>query len=110
MGWIPFNANENKMMELKDFIGKVVVNVKTKERYILSEVTSPYIEVKTEKLNECGGRSCYRFETINGDPFERGVLVFEEVPLAAPFKKAYEEYSRSEDARWEEYGYWMRKS
>ena len=96
-------------MEIKEFIGKIVINAKTKERYILSKVTSPYIEVKTEKLNEYGGRSCYRFETINGDPFARGVLIFEDVTLAEYFKKAYEEYSRSEDAYWEEYGYWMRK-
>ena len=96
-------------MEIKEFIGKIVINAKTKERYILSSVTSPCIEVKTVKLNECGCPSCYRFETINGDPFERGVLIFEDVSLAAPFKKAYEEYSHSEDARWEEYGYWMRK-
>jgi hypothetical protein len=96
-------------MEIKDFIGKVVISAKTKERYILTKVASPYIEVKTEKLNEYGGRSCYRFETINGDPFTRGVLVFEDASLMLPFQKAYEAYSHSEDARWEEYGYWMRK-
>ena len=96
-------------MEIKDFIGKIVINAKTKERYILSKVTSPYIEVKTEKLNEYGGRSCYRFETINGDPLERGVLIFEDVSLASTFKKVYNEYSHSKDAYWEEYGYWMRK-
>ena len=96
-------------MEIKDFIGEIVISASTKERYILTKITSPYIEVKTEKLNEYGGRSCYRFETINGEPFERGVLIFEDISLAAPFKKAYEEYSHSEDARWEEYGYWMRK-
>ena len=96
-------------MEIKEFIGKIVINAKTKERYILSKVTSPYIEVKTVKLNEYGCPSCYRFETINGDPFTNDVLVFEESALTEPFKKAYDEYSRSEDAYWEEYGYWMRK-
>ena len=96
-------------MEIKDFIGKIVINTKTKERYLLTEVTSPYIEVKTEKLNEYGCRSCYRFETINGDPFTDGVLVFENASLAEPFKKSYYEYCHSEDAYWEEYGYWMRK-
>jgi hypothetical protein len=74
-------------MEIKDFIGKVVISARTKERYILTKVASPYIEVKTEKLNEYGGRSCYRFETINGDPFTRGVLVFEDASLMLPFQK-----------------------
>ena len=96
-------------MEIKEFIGKIVVSASTKERYILTKITSPYIEVKTEKLNEYGGRSCYRFETINGDPFERGVLIFEDASLAVPFKNAYYEYCHSKDAYWEEYGYWMRK-
>ena len=96
-------------MEIKEFIGKIVMNIMTKERCVLTRVTSPYIEVKTVKLNEYGCPSCYRFETINGDPFERGVLIFEDVSLAVPFKNAYYEYCHSKDTYWEEYGYWMRK-
>lgn len=109
MAWIPFNTNEAKAVTIKDFIGKVVIGTESKTRYVLTKVTSPYIEVKTEKLNEYGCPSHYQFETINGDPFTNGVLVFEDVSLTEPFKKVYNEYCHSKDAYWEEYGYWMRK-
>ena len=96
-------------MEIKDFIGKVVVSTKTKTRYILTGVTSPEISAKTVDVNSSGYPSNYVWETINGDPFTNGYLVFEDATLNEPFKKAYNEYCRSEDARLEEWIYWMRK-
>lgn len=96
-------------MELKDFIGKVVIEAKTKTRYVLSEITAPYIQVREEKQNQYGTYSHYCYETINGNPISEGILLFEDASLTEPFKKLYTAYCRSEDARWESYGYWMRK-
>lgn len=96
-------------MELKDFIGKVVVGAQSKRRYILQEITSPYITAVTEAPDANGRHISYKWETINGDPISRGVLVFEDPALTASFKAAYDAYCRSKDAYWEEYGYWMRK-
>ena len=75
----------------------------------MTKITSPLIWVKTVKLNEYGCPSHYQFQTINGDPFTNGVLVFEDASLSEPFKKVYGEYCRSKDAYWEDYGYWMRR-
>ena len=97
-------------MELKDFIGKVVVSTQSGERYVLETITAPYIRVKTEKPKEHGYPSYYSWETISGDPISRGLLVFEDVSLTEPFKVLYDAYCRSEDGYWENYGYWMRKS
>ena len=97
-------------MDFKNFIGKAIISTSTKTRYILTKVTAPEICAKTEKPNSSGYPSHYVWETINGDPFTNGHLVFENSSLNEPFKKAYEEYCRSQDAYWEEYGYWMRKS
>lgn len=96
-------------MELKNFIGKVVICPSTKRRYVLSEITAPTIRVLTEKPNANGIRRQYYWTTINGDPITNGTLFFEDSSLTEPFKKAYETYSRSKNAYWEEYGYWMRK-
>ena len=96
-------------MELKNFIGKVVVSTNTQKRYTLWEITAPYISVRTEKPGENGYHSYYSWETISGDPISRGILVFEDAALTEPFKAAYEAYSHTEDAYWERYGYWMRK-
>ena len=41
-------------MELNDFIGKVVISNKTKQRYTLYRITSAYIDIQTEKSNELG--------------------------------------------------------
>ena len=96
-------------MELKSFIGKIVISANSKTRYVLTEITAPKITVRTEKPDQCGYYSTYYWETINGDPISNGYLVFEEQSLTEPFKEAYEKYSRSKDAYYEEIGYWMRK-
>ena len=96
-------------MELKDFIGKVVISSYSKTRYVLTEITAPEISVRTEKPNERGYYSHYCWETINGDPISKGDLVFEDLSLTEPFKAAYNAYCRTEDAYWENYGYYMRE-
>jgi hypothetical protein len=95
-------------MEIKDFIGKVVIERQSQKRYVLSEITSPYIAAKAE-VSTSSGRGNYIWGTINGDPFTNGVLKFEDSSLAEPFRVAYTAYCRSKDAYWEDYGYWMRK-
>ena len=95
-------------MTLNDFIGKVVISTQTKRRYILTEITAPEIRAKTIELNH-GSPSHYAWKTINGDPFTNKYLVFEDEILNEKFKKSYDEYCHSEDAYWEEYGYWMRR-
>ena len=95
-------------MELKDFIGKVIISTVSKRRFVLTKITSPEIRARSEKPNSYGTYDNYSWETINGNPFNVH-LVFEDETLNEPFKKAYEEYSHSQDAYWEEYGYWMRK-
>lgn len=96
-------------MELKDFIGKVVVAPHNGERFLIDEITAPEICVATVKLGSSGQPRHYAYETINGDPFSRGTLVFEDASLLEPFKAAYDAYCRTEDAYWETYGYYMRK-
>jgi hypothetical protein len=96
-------------MELNQFIGKVVIKNSSKERYRLCRITSPCIEVESEKPNSSGYPSHYIFNCINGDPISRGILVFENPNLTEPFKEAYNAHCRSEDGYWEDYGYWMRK-
>lgn len=96
-------------MELKDFIGKVVVSTKNKERYVLTEITAPKIVVRTEKQNGLGYRPCYGWETINGDPITNGYLIFEDQSLTEPFKEAYNKHCNTQDAYWETYGYYMSK-
>ena len=97
------------MMELKDFIGKVVICAETKQRFFLRRITSPCIEVSTVEKDARGNCSFYCWPTINGDPISNGLLVFEDASLTEPFKKAFEEYSHTQDAYWENYGYWMRR-
>ena len=94
-------------MEIKDFIGKVVIGVESKKRYVLTEITSPYIAVQEENNVNSGISIIY--DTINGDPFEKGILVFEDTTLAEPFKATYSTYCRKKDAYYEEIGYWMRR-
>ena len=94
-------------MELKDFIGKVVIQAVTGKRYVLKEITSPYIAVKDENNSNSGISILY--DTINGDPIKRGILVFEDPKLAEPFKFVYEAYCRTKDAYYEEIGCWMRR-
>lgn len=97
-------------MELKEFIGKVVIKTYNNQRCILREITSPSIGVITVEPDQHGHHTCYCWDTINGDPFKKGYLVFEDPSLAEPFRLAYDAYCRSEDAYWEEYDYWMRRS
>ena len=96
-------------MELKDFIGKIVISTSTNKRYRLHRITSPYIDVESELPNSSGYPSHYRFDCINGDPISNGNLMFEDQSLTEPFKAAYQAYCSTEDARWENYGYYMRK-
>lgn len=97
-------------MDFKEFIGKVVISTKDKRRFILTKITSPEIMVRSEKPNSNGTCDNFSWRTINGDPFTNKYLVFEDVSLNETFKKVYNEYCHSQDAYWEEYGYWMRKS
>lgn len=96
-------------MELKDFIGKVVISTETNRKFYLKEITSPKIGVVTARPNSSGYHEHYYWKTINGDPFSKGALVFEDASLLEPFKKTYDAYCRTKDAYWEEYGHWMRK-
>jgi hypothetical protein len=100
---------EGDFMELKDFIGKIVISTHSKKRYVLDEITAPEITVHTEEHNQYGGYSYYCWETINGDPISNGNLVFEDQSLTEPFKAAYKAYCSTEDARWENYGYYLMK-
>ena len=97
-------------MELKDFIGKIVIRTWDKKRLFLTEITAPEIQAQTVEPEAHGYHSCYSWETINGDPFTNGYLIFEDASLAEPFKTAYDAYCRTEDAYWESYGYWLHKS
>lgn len=94
-------------MDVKKFLGKVVIGTKTNTRYILTKIHAAYITVGTEKLNVYGTRESYLFKTENGDPFSNGVLRFEDGALTELFKQAYNEYCRSEDGRAEAYLYWL---
>ena len=96
-------------MEVQDFIGKVVIGAESKKRYVLRRITAPYIEATTLEKNAQGHCASYRWPTINGDPITTGALIFEDVSLTEPFKEAYEAYSHTQDAYWENYGYWMRR-
>ena len=96
-------------MQISDFIGKVVIEAESQKRYVLKEITSPYIAAREEQVHENGRSGSYIWPTINGDPITTGTLVFEDLSLTEPFKKAYSAYCHSRDAYWEEYGYWMRK-
>lgn len=97
-------------MELKDFIGKTVIRTWNNKRFFITEITAPQISAQTVEPDEHGHYTCYCWETINGDPFTNGYLTFEDPSLTEPFKKAYDAYCSTEDAYWENYGYWMRKS
>lgn len=90
---------------MKNFYGAVLIDPRTKKRFLLREVTSPAIYVTDEQT---GHR--YYLRTINGDPISNGRLFFEDPELTEQFKAAYAAYCRSEDAYWEEYGYWMRRA
>ena len=96
-------------MELKDFIGKVVIRASDNRRLFITAITAPKIEAQTVEPDAHGHHTCYGWKTVNGDPFSNGYLLFEDACLLEPFKKAYIAYCRTEAAYWEEYGYWMGK-
>lgn len=96
-------------MELKDFIGQVVICTANNRRFRLKEITAPEIGVVSVTPGPSGYLEHYRFRTINGDPISTGTLVFENPALTEPFKKAFDAYARTQDAYWENYGYWMRR-
>ena len=97
------------MMRLQDFIGKVVISTATNRRYVLTQITAPYIVAAVEQADARGNRASYRWGTINGDPISTGALVFEDTSLAAPFKAAFSAHCHTRDAYYEEIGYWMRR-
>jgi hypothetical protein len=96
-------------MELKDFIGQVVICAATKRRFRLYEITAPETCVVTEKPGSSGYLEHYTYRNINGNPISTGVLLCEKPELTEPFKAAFDAYERTEDAYWENYGYWMRR-
>lgn len=97
-------------MELKTFIGQVVISTKTKRRFKLCEITAPEICVVTENPGASGYYEHYVYDNINGNPIATGLLVFEDPALTEPFKAAFDAYEHTEDAYWENYDYWMRKA
>ena len=97
-------------MQLKDFIGKVVVSTYSGKRFVLREITAPYISTTEEKTTSDGIARSYRWETVNGDPFENGELVFADPELTEPFMEAYQAHCDSQAGYWEAYGYWMHKA
>ena len=97
-------------MELKDFVGKIVISPTSNKRLVLYQIKAPEISAWTEKPEAHGHHTCYCWKTINGDPISTGCLIFEDKSLTEPFKAAYEAYCKTEAAYWEEYEYWMRRS
>lgn len=96
-------------MKINDFIGRVVIDAKTGARYILREITSPSISIVSEQPDGSGRLKRYTFNTINGDPVSKGVLIFADESLTDAFRTVYAEYCRTRNAYWEDYGYWMRR-
>lgn len=95
-------------MDLKEFIGKVVIKENTKTRFFLREITAPCIGITSVEPERNGYHISYSYRTINGDPFSLGYLRFEDPSLQEQFVAAYDAYCRTEDAYWEDYEYWMR--
>ena len=96
-------------MALREFVGKIVFSARTGECFVITEITAPEIRVATVELGVYGYPRHYVYETINGDPFSKGSLVFEDGSLLEPFRAAYAAYCHTEDAYWENYGYYMRR-
>ena len=97
-------------MELKDFIGKVVICAATKQRFVLRRITSPCIEVTAVEKDARGYCASYSWPTINGDPISTGALIFEDASLTEHFKATYSAHCHTRDAYYEEIGYWMRRN
>lgn len=94
-------------MNKRDFIGKVVISAKTKNRFVLTKIHAAYINIGSEELNQYGTRSTHMFKVDNEDPFTSGALYFEDATLTERFKKEYKEYCLSEEGRSEAWMYWM---
>ncbi len=97
-------------MELKDFIGKVVLSSDSKERYFIEEISAVYIQVVSEKLNSIGYPSHYQYKTgtlKNDNAIATGKLIFEDSSLTKPFIDMYEKYTSSEAGRTDAWLYWM---
>ena len=94
-------------MNKRDFIGKVVISAKTKNRFVLTKIHAAYINIGSEELDQYGTRSIHTFETDYQDPFTSGDLYFEDAALTERFKKEYKEYCRSEEGRSEAWMHWM---
>lgn len=99
----------SEIVELHAFVGQVVISSATHRRFLIKKITAPEIHVVTEVPGTSGYPEHYAYGTINGDPISAGLLVFENRELTKPFKEAFEAYSHTEDAYWENVGYWMRK-
>ena len=100
----------DQVMELRNFIGKVVVGAESKRRYVIQRVTAAYMDVRVAEPDARGRYAAYRWNTDNGDPISKGTLVFEDASLNEPFKVAFRAHCQTEKAYWEGYGYWLRKS
>jgi glutaredoxin len=61
-------------MELKQFIGKVVISISTNKRYRLHRITSPYIDVESKQPNSSGYHSHYRFNSCESSVRTEKVL------------------------------------
>ena len=96
-------------MELKEFVGKVVIGAESKKRYVLRRITSPCIEVTAVEKDARGYCASYSWPTINGDPISTGALIFEDASLTEHFKAAFSAHCHTRDAYYEEIGYWMRR-
>jgi hypothetical protein len=96
-------------MELKDFIGKEVVDASTKEHYIIDKLDGVGIHVRTIKQNKYGTYSHFVWKTGTAafdNAIVKGELVFVDEALFEPFKNIYEQYQRT-DGRWDAYVYNM---
>ena len=87
----------------------MVIGAESKKRYVLRRITAACIEVSTEEKDARGNCSFYCWSTINGDPISNGILIFEDDSLTEQFIAAYNAYSNTQAAYYEEIGYWMRK-
>ena len=96
-------------MELRDFLGKVVINTESKRKFVLRQITAPCIMASTVEKDARGKCASYCWATINGDPISNGILIFEDDSLTEQFIAAYNAYSNTQAAYFEEIGYWMRK-
>ena len=96
-------------MELKDFIGKEVVDEETGIGYWLYEITATAVVVQQQKPDRRGHRKWFSFSTQNGDPFTKGYLRFSTPSLTASFQRIYAAYCQSEEGRIESYHDWLQR-